>query len=805
MRAERTGRFRYFRARLKRALASLALMFAASLLSGSPGHFARAQESPQTAAAGIEDVLNKRCVVCHGCYDAPCQLKLSSPEGWLRGASKEKVYQSSRLEDAPLTRLGIDATTVSGWRGKGFFSVTDKSATARADAGDQPSILEQLLLAGRESSFKLGAPLPDSIDISPRRSSSCPAHDEMKDYLADHPDGGMPFAMAPLPQQDYARLLEWARAGAPVPPATDVLPADVTDQLAAIETYLNREALKDRLVARYLYEHLFLAHLHLEGDAPDRFFRLIRSRTGPGAAPDEIPTRRPFDDPGGPFHYRLVPVAGAVLHKEHMVYEIGPRRLQRYQTLFAAPDWSLDVLPDYSKAAGGNPLSTFRAIPARSRYQFLLDDALYFVRSFIRGPVCYGQVAVNVIEDRFWVSFLAPDADLSVTDPGYLEKAIPILELPVAQDDGKLSQRLESFLSLGPVRYQDYRRARYAHRIRTEGGPDYADIWDGDGTNTDARLTVYRNFSSASVVRGFVGAVPETAWVIDFPLFERIYYNLVAGFDVFGNVEHQLTTRLYMDSLRREGERIFLSFLPADSRMRLHESWYRGPLVSLVDKWKESALDTTSPTAITYRTGQPKAEFLTELLRRKPQLWQETDPINRCKGDSCAAAGTPAGKLRPLTARPAPFARFMPDIAVLLVETDRGDDIFTIIHDMAHSNVAFIFNEDLRREPKDDSLTVVPGQFSSYPNFIFRLKEVELDGFVETVRGIRTQDDYIDVVARFGVRRTAEDFWSVFDRVQAGLNAQDALQAGLLDLNRYRDPKPLDPIERLLEFAFPSD
>jgi hypothetical protein len=805
MRDELTEKLRRFTTRPFhcRALPGLALMVLAILFSGSHMDVVRSQESPHAAATGIQDVLNKRCVVCHGCYDAPCQLKLSSPAGWLRGASKEKVYQSSRLEDAPLTRLGIDATTVPGWRRKGFFPVAEGDADA-ADSG-KASVLEQLLLAGRETSFKLGAPLPDSIDISPLRDSVCPAPDEMKKYLKDHPDGGMPFAMAPLPQEDFERLLAWARAGAPVPAQPDPLPAGVLAQLAEIESFFNREPIKDKLVARYLYEHLFLAHLHLEGDDPGRFFRLIRSRSGPGTAPVEIATRRPFDDPGGAFHYRLVPLAGAILHKEHMVYEIGPKRLQRYDALFREPDWSLDALPAYSKAAGGNPLSIFREIPARSRYQLLLDDALYFVRSFIRGPVCYGQVAVNVIEDRFWVSFLAPDADLSITDPTFLEKAIPILELPVAQDDGKLSKRLESFLSLGPVKYQDFRRVRYARKFRSEGGPDYEDIWDGDGTSVDARLTVYRNFSSASVVTGFVGGVPETAWVIDFPLFERIYYNLVAGFDVFGNVEHQLTTRLYMDSLRREGERIFLSFLPPGIRLPLHETWYQGPLVSLVDNWKESILDTSSPTAISFDTSNAKSEFLMELLRIPPQLWQETDPINRCKGDGCAVSDTAAGRLRPLTTKPAPFARFMPDISVLLVERGQVDEIFTIVHDMAHSNVAFIFNEDLRREPKNDSLTIVPGLFSSYPNFFFRLAEADLGRFVETVRGIRNQDDYIEFVARYGVRRTDEDFWSVFDRVQAGLNQQDAIQAGILDLNRYRDPKPLDPIERLLELTFPGD
>ena len=67
-------------------------------------------------------------------------------------------------------------------------------------------------------------------------------------------------------------------------------------------------------------------------------------------------------------------------------------------------------------------------------------------------------------------------------------------------------------------------------------------------------LTVYRHFDSASVHKGVLGSLPKTMWVIDYPLFERIYYALVAGFDVYGNVGHQLAVRLYMDALRIEGE-----------------------------------------------------------------------------------------------------------------------------------------------------------------------------------------------------------------------------------------------------------
>ena len=45
----------------------------------------------------VKPVIEQRCVVCHGCYDASCQLKMSSIEGIERGASKEVVYQQSRL------------------------------------------------------------------------------------------------------------------------------------------------------------------------------------------------------------------------------------------------------------------------------------------------------------------------------------------------------------------------------------------------------------------------------------------------------------------------------------------------------------------------------------------------------------------------------------------------------------------------------------------------------------------------------------------------------------------------------------
>lgn len=49
----------------------------------------------------VKPIIDNRCVVCHACYDAPCQLKMSSVEGIDRGASKDLVYQG-RIEADPL-------------------------------------------------------------------------------------------------------------------------------------------------------------------------------------------------------------------------------------------------------------------------------------------------------------------------------------------------------------------------------------------------------------------------------------------------------------------------------------------------------------------------------------------------------------------------------------------------------------------------------------------------------------------------------------------------------------------------------
>jgi hypothetical protein len=98
-------------------------LLAAAILSSS-GVIRSAHSQPVPAddhyTARIESIFNSRCIACHSCYNAPCQLNLQSYSGFARGATKLNVYDRSRPMSVAPTRLDIDGHSVSDWRAKGF-------------------------------------------------------------------------------------------------------------------------------------------------------------------------------------------------------------------------------------------------------------------------------------------------------------------------------------------------------------------------------------------------------------------------------------------------------------------------------------------------------------------------------------------------------------------------------------------------------------------------------------------------------------------------------------------------------------
>jgi hypothetical protein len=334
----------------------------------------------QSAPAGdeyytrIQPIFDNRCVACHSCFNAPCQLNLQSYSGLTRGATKLEVYDGSRPNSVAPTRLDIDGHTVADWRAKGFFDVIGDRDPART------LLMQFLRLRTQHSSVQ---PTKSASD-----SNFCPADSEAVANLArSHSEVGMPYGLPPLSQADVAILDAWVLRGAPGPSPESVasrrvIPSALQPQVGAWESFFNGGTPREKLVARYLYEHLFLAHLHFAGDASSQrpaFFRLVRSRTPCDSGIDEIAARRPNDDPGTSFQYCLSRIDQTIVGKTHIPYELSPGKLARIRQLFLEPKWEATTLPGYQEATAGNPFATFADIPVRARYQFLLDDAEYEV------------------------------------------------------------------------------------------------------------------------------------------------------------------------------------------------------------------------------------------------------------------------------------------------------------------------------------------------------------------------------------------------------------------------------------------
>lgn len=735
---------------------------------------------PLSFQRDIQPIFTAKCVACHACYDAPCQLNLGSSEGALRGASKLSVYNGMRSEAQATTRLYLDAHTEAAWRRREFFPVVQPHDV-------QASLIARMLELGRSHPLPANSKLPDSLDIGINRENQCPLPGEFADYAKRNPQAGMPFAVTGLSDHEHVMLKKWISQGAPMDEQPVEPSPSESAQIAQWEALLNTREPHHALVSRWLYEHLFIAHLYFDGGESGHFYQIVRSRTPSGEPVDVIATRRPNDDPGVEFFYRIRPVQGVIVHKTHITYPLDARKLQRVRELFLDGDWQVDQLPGYGTYHRANPFDTFKAIPARARYQFMLDNAEYFVRTFIRGPVCRGQIATDVIRDHFWVLFQDPEHDLYLTDAKFQQRTTPLLAMPGQIDDLRGLMNFWSIYQEKRNQYEKLRRNAYA-----EVPASWEHIWSG---NDNALLTVFRQHDSASVRKGLIGEIPQTLWWMDFPLLERTYYQLVVNFDVFGNVSHQGQTRLYFDLIRNGAELNFLRLLPPDSRQAILDDWYEGS--GQLKLWLAyTRIDTTTPTTLQLQLD-PLKSFAWQLLYRSESINATPDPINRCRSSHCyrpeqntlrQASEQTLSRLTNRVAGGLKVIEWLPEASMVRVEyDDETREIYSLLRNRAHTNVAFMFGEAYRYQPRLDTLTVYPGVLSSYPNFMFNVPAKQVPAFVQALEGTRSQAAFEDIVERWGIRRTHPDFWFYFNDLTRYLQDTDPVEAGVLDMNRYQN------------------
>jgi len=294
--------------------------------------------------------------------------------------------------------------------------------------------------------------------------------------------------------------------------------------------------------------------------------------------------------------------------------------------------------------------------------------------------------------------------------------------------------------------------------------------------------------------------------VLDYSVLERIHYLLVAGFDVYGNLGHQLNTRLYMDFLRTEGEDYFLSFLPAKDRRVIRDSWYHGIRrgdkdISGAKAWMDMNF------VIGYQSDQPQQELYHHLEKYLGSLAGK-DSINRCDQPSCLATDRTTadkkttdkvtiGQVNKVMQKAAKMhgliMAVLPDLAFVRVEMGgrpEEDMAFSFISDKAYKSVSSMFEDEKILDRRDyvlDKQTVVPWLEGSYPNFFYSVKLESLDDFITTYSAITNRQQYEIFIARYGIRRTDERFWQLSDWFNAEYRREQPELAGVFDLNRYQN------------------
>ena len=800
-----------------RRMASVCVALVLSACSGSPGApdltpdvdwdvIASLQEGEGRVSwrEDVQPIVEKRCIVCHGCFDAPCQLKLTSYEGLARGANPVKVYNGSRIRAAEPTRLNIDAQTPEEWRGKGFHPVLNRVID---DPEAQPadrlrhSVLYRMLRLKQLNPQPRTGLLPPSVTTELDRKQVCTKQEDIAKFERDNPMWGMPYGMPNLADDEYRTLVTWLAQGAEAPPPVE--PSEfAAPQVADWERFLNEGSNKQRLVSRYLYEHLFLGHLYFEGNPEREWYRLVRSYTPPGEPIQEIPTVRPFDDPGvDQFWYRLRLYDASIVAKSHLIYPLSAQRMARIRELLIDRDYEVATLPSYELPDTANPFKTYVDLPSSGRYQFLLDDARYFIMGFIKGPVCRGQVALNVIEDQFWVLFSNPDESVSDEDARELSGELAdYLQMPSSTQTFNLLAAYGKYWN-GQKAWLAWRENYFKEQYEEKGNAAFSGIWNGNGTNPNAALTVFRNYDSAAVEYGLIGDYPETAWIIDYPLFERIHYLLVAGFDVYGNIGHQLNSRLFMDFLRMEGEDVFLSYLPKNKRKEIRDQWYQGIREKREKYFQEPMAWLQIESPIEFKTDDPQRELYQLIENYLGAMAGPVDYLNRCANKDCVSDGKTEQvresdriirgihKIdREVLREDEKYLGTAPDAMFIRVElADEPDIHYTLLRNKSYKNLSSLLaaGDTMQRDPENDTYTIIRGFSGSYPNFFLSIPYEELPQAVEMFIQVADLSDYQKFVARWGVRRTDPEFWSQADWFHEQYAKEDPLEYGMFDLNRY--------------------
>jgi len=200
-----------------------------------------------------------------------------------------------------------------------------------------------------------------------------------------------------------------------------------------------------------------------------------------------------------------------------------------------------------------------------------------------------------------------------------------------------------------------------------------------------------------------------------------------------------------------------------------------------------------------YQTDDPQRELYRLLEQRFQAISRPEHDLDRCQLQACIEADNSDYRKRvdlamqKVANTSGRSLAVFPDVAFVRVRN--GDDplkdmAYTLIRNNAYTHVTSMFQDasaEANRDFEHDSLTVVDWLEGSYPNFFFVIDIEDIEKFAEHYRSIQTRDDYEQFVARYGVRRSNENFWHHADWFHERYAREKPVLSGLFDLNRYRN------------------
>lgn len=768
----------------KRPSILIEILVAALLFLWGHDRTARAQTPPAPApsyTADIQPIFNSRCIACHGCLGSPCNVKLDSFRGADRGGYGVNPY-SSHVDASP--RVGMDvAQTTAEWRQRGFFPVLDREGTSSDRLNG--SLLYRMVAAGYQHN-QPGFSRQEVMPLYARRyEHKCPATpDSLDAYLKANPAAGMPFGLPAVSGAELEKLAAWVANGSPGPTQEELQKAEAVNQKAAVadwEQFFNDPDPRHRLVARFVFDHVYQASIVIE-ESPGDFFRLVRSETPPASSPSPIKvidTPLPYDNPYAyakvdQFWYRLQKVTTPRVQKNHFVLRLNKAALAHLDKLFFERDW--DRTQDLNPPWGvGNPFLIFRAIPAEARSLFLLENSEVIVGGITYGPVCLGQTATYAVKDHFWVYFLDPRYDPSVQDP-------------------KLGlETWSAMMDRLPVGNAEYAEAyAKAQKKLTPDGLTVEAIWDGDGKNPNAWLTVLRHETNVSVMKGRQGGVPRSQWLVSYSGLERLYYDTVASYKYWGGDLGKLETLVFFNFLRQEMEDNFLLLLPQKDRDPIRQSWSQG-VIGAVGRLLVPFADRNLPGGVAGDQREPLLAVVDRIQARLgPAISGPVDVFNpvvkpRISLDrpirSYARWAKAISLLTETTAYK--FPRFLPSVILLRLKDGNDSRVFSLIANRAYKTQFNMFFQNGEALPDEDTMSVYPTIVGGFPNLIMELDLAQAPAFLKELRSVQTLEDWNVLRNRYGVLRNSAGFWPALDWLNAWNFSHRGEEAGYLDLSYY--------------------